>query len=102
MSYPRYMSPALGSTQQIAVSPAITPASPGLYSGFASVVISLAHVNNDTRFDKCSVAKTFPFLCRRIVVEQVVKLLACLHLVEPIVLRSGFLERLEKLRGRLH
>src|SRR5438874_6396718 len=42
MSYPRYISPAFGSTQQIAVSPAITPANPGLYSGFFSVGIGLS------------------------------------------------------------
>ena len=47
-----YLNPAFGSTQQIAVSPAITPASPGLYSGFASVLIVFRHVINDTQFDK--------------------------------------------------
>src|SRR6266403_32871 len=42
MSYPRYINPAFGSTQQIAVSPAITPANPGLYSGFFSVGIGFS------------------------------------------------------------
>src|SRR5437588_10053638 len=96
------MSPAFGSTQQMAVSPAITPASPGLYSGFASVVITFAHVNNDTPFDKCSVAKTFPLLRRRIVIEQIVKFLTGLHLLERIVLASGFFKRCEKFLTRFH
>src|SRR5581483_3784069 len=96
------MRPAFGSTQQIFVSPAITPARPGLYCGFASVVISLVHVNNETRLDKCSVAKTFPLLGRRVVIEQVVELLPCLHLLKPVVLAACLLQRLEKSLARFH
>src|SRR5712664_4345761 len=96
------MRPAFGSTQQIAVSPSITPASPGLYSGFASVLIVFRHVNNDTPFDKLSVAKTWPFRRRRIVLEQIVKLLTRLHLIEPIRLRAGFFQRPQKRLARFH
>src|SRR5262249_52009603 len=102
MSEPRYISPALGSTQQIAVSPAITPASPGLYSGFAPVLIELLHVNNDTPFDKYSVAKTFPFFSGGIVIEQIVKLFPCLHLIEPIGLRAGVFQCREEFLTRFH
>src|SRR5438132_1180366 len=86
MSYPRYISPAAGSTQQIAVSPAITPASPGLYCGFVSVPMVFADCNYDTHADKSSVAQAQPFLCSWIVVEQFVKLLTRLHLIEPFLL----------------
>src|SRR6266436_950783 len=102
MSYPRYISPALGSTQQIAVSPAITPASPGLNCGFVSVPMLFADCNYDTRADKSSVAQAQPFLCSWIVVEQFVKLLTRLHLIEPFLLAPAFFESTQKLIGRFH
>src|ERR671924_2047944 len=102
MSYPRYINPAAGSTQQIAVSPAITPASPGLYCGFVSVPMLFADCNYDTRADKSSVAPAQPFLCSWIVVEQFVKLLARLHFIEPVLLGPAFLESAQKLTGGLH
>src|SRR4029077_65039 len=102
MSYPRYISPAAGSTQQIAVSPAITPANPGLYCGFVSVPMLFADCNYDTRADKSSVAEAQPFLCRWIVVEQFVKLLTRLHLIEPFLLGSAFFESAQKLLARFH
>src|SRR5213596_2152290 len=64
--------PGSGSTQQIAVSPAITPASPRLNCGFVSVPMVFADCNYDTRADKSSVAQAQPFLCSWIVVEQFV------------------------------
>src|SRR5882724_11958511 len=102
MSYPRYISPALGSTQQIAVSPAITPASPGLYCGFVSVPMVFADCNYDTHADKSSVAQAQPFLCSRIVVEQFVKLLTRLHLIEPFLLGPAFFESTQKLLACFH
>src|SRR6266513_4493355 len=101
MSYPRYINPAAGSTQQIAVSPAITPASPGLYCGFVSVPILFADSNYDMRADKSSVALTQPFLCSWIVVEQFVKFLARLHFIEPFPLGPAFLESTQKFIGRV-
>src|SRR5215475_2596671 len=92
MSYPRYINPAAGSTQQIAVSPAITPASPGLYCGFVSVPMLFADCNYDTRADKSSVSLAQPPLCGWIVVEQFVELLARLHFVERFLLSPAFLE----------
>src|SRR5438552_19103675 len=102
MSYPRYINPATGSTQQIAVSPAITPANPGLYCGFVSVPMVFADCNYDTRADKSSVALAQPFLCTWIVVEQFIKLLARLHLIEPFLLGPAFLESTQKLLARFH
>src|SRR5215510_12702509 len=102
MSKPRYINPAAGSTQQIAVSPAITPASPGLYCGFVSVPMLFADCNYDTRADKSSVAQGQPFLCTRIVVEQCVKLLARLHLIQPFLLRPAFLESTQHRLTRFH
>src|SRR5262249_34174607 len=93
---------AAGSTQQIAVSPAITPASPGLYCGFVSVPMLFADCNYDTRADKSSVAQAEPFLCSWIVVEQFVKLLARLHCIEPILLGPAFFESTQKLFARFH
>src|SRR4029453_7683922 len=98
----RYITPAAGSTQQIAVSPAITPASPGLYCGFVSVPMLFADCNYDTRVDKPSVAQAQPLLCSRIVIEQFVKLLARLHLIEPFLLDPNFLESTQKLLARFH
>src|SRR5215472_361831 len=102
MSYPRYIRPAAGSTQQIAVSPAITPASPGLYSGFVSVPMLSADSSNDTRSDKWSVVQAQPILCSWIVVEHFVKLLARLHFIEPFLLGPTFFESTQKLLARFH
>src|SRR6266576_5959860 len=102
MSYPRYINPAAGSTQQIAVSPAITPASPGLYCGFVSVPMVFADCNYDTRADKSSVAQAEPFLCSWIVVEQFIKLLARLHLIEPFLLGPACFESTQKLLACFH
>src|SRR5215472_6907898 len=102
MSYPRYIRPAAGSTQQIAVSPAMTPAKPGLYCGFVSVPMLSADSSNDTRADKSSVVQTQPFLCSRIVIQQSVKLLPRLHLINPPLLRAVLFERTEKRFARLH
>src|SRR5215472_4043993 len=102
MSYPRYINPAAGSTQQIAVSPAITPASPGLYCGFVSVPMLFADCNYDTRADKSSVAQAQPLLCTRIVIEQFVELLARLHSIQPFFLGPAFLERTQQPLGRFH
>src|ERR1041384_4200384 len=96
MSYPRYISPAAGSTQQIAVSPAITPASPGLYCGFVSVPMLFADCNYDMRADKSSVARARPLLCTGIVIEQFVKLLARLHLIQPFFLAPTFFDPTEQ------
>jgi len=78
------------------VSPAITPANPGLYCGFVSVPMVFADCNYDTRADKSSVALAQPFLCSWIVVEQFIKLLARLHLIEPFLLGPAFLESTQK------
>src|SRR4029079_16170060 len=94
--------PAAGSAQQSAGSPAITPASPGLYCGFVSVPMLFADCNYDPRADKSSVAQAQPFFCRWSVVEQFVELLARLHFIEPFLLRSAFLESAQKLLGRFH
>src|SRR5262245_4653131 len=102
MPYHRVTSSAAGSTQHIAVSPAITPASPGLYCGFVSVPMLFADCNYDTRADKSLVALAQPPLCSWIVVEQFVKLLARLHFIEPFLLRSAFLESAQKFMGRFH
>src|SRR5215470_10305555 len=102
MSYPRYINPAAGSTQQIAVSPAITPANPGLYCGFVSVPMLFADCNYVTRADKSRVALAQPPFCGWIVVEQFVKLLARLHFIEPFLLRPALLESTKKLVGRFH
>src|SRR5437667_9407174 len=102
MSYPRYISPAFGSTQQIAVSPAITPARPGLYCGFVSVPMLFADCNYDTRADKSSVAQAQPFLCSWIVVEQFIKFLARLHFIEPFLLGPAFFESTQKLLACFH
>src|SRR5947208_13091600 len=102
MSYPRYISPAAGSTQQIAVSPAITPASPGLYSGFVSVPMLSADFSNDTRADKSSVVQAQPFLRIGIVIEQFVKLLTRLHLINPFLLRAALLQSTQKLVAGFH
>src|SRR3954449_4752778 len=102
MSYPRYISPAAGSTQQIAVSPAITPASPGLYCGFVSVTMLSADSSNDMRADKWSVVQTQPFLCGRVVIQQFVKLLPRLHLVKPFLLRAALFESTQELLAGFH
>src|SRR5215475_7836888 len=102
MSYPRYINPAAGSTQQIAVSPAITPASPGLYCGFVSVPMLFADCNYDMRSDKSPGSLAQPPLCSWIVVEQFVKLLARLHFIEPFLLRPAFLESTQKPLTRFH
>src|SRR5215510_9104414 len=102
MSYPRYINPAEGSTQQIAVSPAITPANPGLYCGFVSVPMLFADCNYDTRADKSSVAQPKPFLGTWIVIEQFVKLLARLHLIQPFFLGPAFLESTQQFLARFH
>src|SRR6184192_4110021 len=102
MSYPRYISPAAGSTQQIAVSPAITPARPGLYSGFVSVAMLFADSSNDTRGDKWSVAKTQPFFRIRSVIEQLIKLLPRLQPVDPIRLRATLSQIAQKFFARFH
>src|SRR4030095_198953 len=93
---------AAGSTQQIAVSPAITPASPGLYCGFVSVPMLSADCNYDTRADKSSVPLAPPFLCSWIVVEQFVKFLARLHFIQPVLLGPALLESMQKLVARFH
>src|ERR1041385_2867711 len=102
MSYPRYISPAAGSTQQIAVSPAITPAKPGLYCGFVSVPMLFADSSNDTRADKLSVVQTRPFLRSRIVIQQFVKLLPSLHLTNPFLLRAALFESLKEFLAGFH
>src|SRR5215472_2262493 len=102
MSYPRYINPAAGSTQQIAVSPAITPASPGLYCGFVSVPMLFADCNCDTRADKLSVANPEPFLRSWIVVEQFVKFVPRLHLINPFLLRAAFFESTQKFLAGFH
>src|SRR5213596_289087 len=102
MSYPRYINPAAGSTQQIAVSPAITPASPGLYCGFVSVPMLFADCNYDTRADKSSAALARPTLCSRIVVEQFVELFTGLHFVEPFFLRPASFKITQKVVARFH
>src|SRR6476660_3658743 len=61
-----------------------------------------ADCNYDTRADKSSVALARPSLCRWIVVEQFVKLLARLHLIEPFLLGPAFFESTQKLLARLH
>src|SRR5262249_5876264 len=102
MSYPRYINPAAGSTQQIAVSPAITPASPGLYCGFVSVPMFFADCNYDTRADKSSVGQAQPFFRSWIVIEQLIELLPRLHLIDPFLLRTALLESPQKLLARFH
>src|SRR5437870_3244094 len=102
MSYPRYISPAAGSTQQIAVSPAITPARPGLYCGFVSVPMLFADSSNDTRADKSSVVSTHPFLCSRIVIQQFVKLLTSLHLSDPFLWRAALFESSQEFLAGFH
>src|SRR5947208_2472219 len=102
MSYPRYISPAAGSTQQIAVSPAITPANPGLYCGFVSVPMLFADSSYDTRDDKWSVAQTEPFLCSWIVVQQFVKLLTGLHLIHPFFLRAADFQCMQEFLAGFH
>src|SRR5262245_42595654 len=102
MPYHRVTSSAAGSTQHIAVSPAITPANPGLYCGFVSVPMLFADCNYDTRADKSSVALAQPFLCSWIVVEQFVKFLAGLHLIQPFFLAPAFLASTQKFLARFH
>src|SRR5260370_16720633 len=61
-----------------------------------------ADCNYDTRADKSSVAQAQPFLCSWIVVEQFVKLLTRLHLIEPFLLGSAFFESTHELLARFH
>src|ERR1041385_4526106 len=86
----------------MAVSPAITPAKPGLYADFWSVVMLVADSINDTPFDKSSVVPTRPILRCRVVFQKVVELLPGLHLVEPNLLRAALFQCPQKFLARFH
>src|SRR2546423_15557622 len=56
----------------------------------------------DTRADKSSVAQAQPFLCSWIVIQQFVKLLPRLHLMNPFLLGAAFFESTQEFLAGFH
>src|SRR5881398_1471117 len=56
----------------------------------------------DTRADKLSVVQAQPFVCSWIVVQEFVKLLPRLHLINPFLLSAAFFESTQELLAGFH